>query len=92
MALDLSEEFHHNRVTIRSSQTGGINPSIRHMYSDERKVRHCLQLLEKLKLENLITHRYHLEDIQSAYEQIDNDPSEIIQVAITYDGIEGAKI
>ncbi|MEK0314604.1 zinc-dependent alcohol dehydrogenase [Cohnella sp. 56] len=90
-ALDLSEEFHHNRVTIRSSQTGGINPSIRHMYSDERKVRHCLQLLEKLKLENLVTHRYDLEDIQSAYEQIDQDPSEIIQVAITYDRVEGAE-
>lgn len=91
-ALDLSEEFHHNRVTIRSSQTGGINPSIRHMYADERKVRHCVQLLEKLKLDNLITHRYPLEDIQSAYEQIDLDPSEIIQVAITYDGIEGAEL
>lgn len=83
-ALDLSEEFHHNRITLRSSQTGSIAPDIAHLYNDERKVRNCIKLLEKLKLENLITHRVPLDDIQQAYEKIDQAPNEIIQVAITY--------
>ena len=88
-AIDLSEEFHHNRITVRSSQTGSVAPGIAHMYNYERKVRTCIELLGKLKLEQLITHKVHLDDIQSAYMKIDTDPSDIIQIAITYDDARG---
>ena len=83
-ALDMSEEFHHNRVTIKCSQTGAINPSIRHMWDNERKTKMCVKLLEKLNIQNLITHRFKYEDVASAYELIDSNPQEIIQVVITY--------
>lgn len=83
-SLDLSEEFHHNRVTIRSSQTVHISPDISHMYNNDRKLKNVTALLEKLSLENLITHRVPLDHIQEAYHLIDTDPSDIIQVAITY--------
>jgi threonine dehydrogenase-like Zn-dependent dehydrogenase len=82
--LDLSEEFHHNRVTLRSSQTGAVNPGIRHQWNDARKVKVVLELLSKLELDSLITHRIRFEDVATAYEMIDEHPSNIIQVALTY--------
>jgi threonine dehydrogenase-like Zn-dependent dehydrogenase len=82
--LDLSEEFHHNRISIRSSQAGGTNPAIRHMWDGKRKEDTCLKLLDLLKLDNLITHRIPYEHIAEAYEMIDQNPSETIQVLVTY--------
>lgn len=84
IVMDLSEEFHHNRVAIRSSQTGNLDPSIRHMWNDQRKTETVLELLSKLSLENLITHRIPFDNIPLAYEKIDHDPSDIIQYSVTY--------
>lgn len=83
-SLMLSDEFHHNRITIRSSQTGNIDPKIRHMWDNERKEKICLDLLSKLELENLITHKIPFEDATIAYEMIDRLDKDIIQVVLTY--------
>ena len=83
-ALDLSEEFHHNRITLRCSQTGGINPSIRHMWDNERKNAACIEILKKLDIDSLITHRIPYDDAAKAYETVDLHPEEVIQVLLTY--------
>lgn len=82
-ALDLSEEFHHNRVSIKCSQTCTIDPQISHMWTHDRKVKSCLELLGKLKLDNLIN-KIPFDDVASAYEMVDKDPKDIIQVVLTY--------
>lgn len=82
--LDLSEEFHHNRITIRSSQTCYIDPQITHMWDNDRKVKTCIELLGKLKLDNLITHRIPYDNVASAYKMIDKDPKDVIQAVLTY--------
>lgn len=82
--MDLSEEFHHNRVSIKCSQMGSINSEFRHMWDFKRREKTCLELLGKLKLGNLITHRIPYDEISSAYEMIDKNPSDIIQVVLTY--------
>ncbi|MCC3372322.1 zinc-binding alcohol dehydrogenase [Cohnella sp. REN36] len=83
-ALELSEEFHHNRIRIRSSHTARTSPSINHMWNSERKRDQGLELLEKLRLENLITHKIRFDDIALAYETIDQRPETVIQIALTY--------
>ncbi|MDF2923563.1 MAG: adh 4 [Paenibacillaceae bacterium] len=83
-SLNLAEEFHHNRITIRSSQTGGINPEIRHMWNHQRKEAACLELLSRLKLDNLITTVIPYGEIARAYEEIDRNPGDIIQVVLKY--------
>ena len=82
--LNLSEEFHHNRISINCSQTGAINPSIRHMWDYKRKEETCLKLLEQLKFDNLITHKIPYENLAKAYEMIDSNDKDIIQVVLTY--------
>mgnify|MGYP002408773811 CR=1 FL=1 len=82
--LNLSEEFHHNRITLRSSQTCMIDPAISQMWNDERKKETCIELLSKLKIDNLITYRIPFEDAAKAYELIDLHPEELIQVILTY--------
>lgn len=82
--INLSEEFHHNRIILRSSQSGNSDPSIRGMWDHGRKVKACIRLLSQLKIDNLITHRIPFEKVSEAYEMIDKDPSELIQVVLTY--------
>lgn len=84
IGLDLSEEFHHNRVSIKCSQTGAVSPEISHMWNDKRKEKVCLDLLSKLNLENIITHEIPFENVAEAYEMIDKDPKDIIQIVLTY--------
>jgi Threonine dehydrogenase and related Zn-dependent dehydrogenases len=84
-ALDLSEEFHHNRVTIRSSQTNEINPEIRHMWNHDRKRQACVDLLGKLKLDNLITHRIAYDQVAEAYAMVDNKRPDVIQTLLVYE-------
>lgn len=83
-ALDLSEEFHHNRIAVRCSQSGNINPSIRHMWDYARKERTCLALLGRLKLENMITHKVPYANIADAYREIDLKPEGVIQAILAY--------
>ncbi|THF80346.1 zinc-dependent alcohol dehydrogenase [Cohnella fermenti] len=82
--LNLAEEFHHNRITLKSSQTSRINPDIRHMWDHKRKEETCLSLLARLKLDNLITHRIPYEQAADAYRMIDSHADDIIQVVLTY--------
>lgn len=82
--LDLSEEFHHNRVGIKQSQTNHVDPAFRHLWDDKRRAQACLSILQSLKLDNLITHKIPYSDISKAYEIVDNDPEQVIQVVVTY--------
>jgi len=81
--LDLSEEFHHNRVTIRCSQTGGINPEIRHIWDNEKRDETITNILSRLKLDNLIT-KISYDNLTDAYKMIDQNPGDVIQVVLTY--------
>jgi threonine dehydrogenase-like Zn-dependent dehydrogenase len=83
--LNLSEEFHHNRVTVKSSQTSWINPEIRHMWNHDRKKQTCAELLSTMQLGNLITHMIPYDQIADAYEIIDKDPRDVIQIVIQYE-------
>jgi len=82
--LNLAEEFHHNRVAIRCSQMVWINPKIRHMWDTERRKQTCVELIQKLKLGNLITDIIPYDKVASAYELVDKHPADIIQVVLKY--------
>lgn len=82
--LDLSEEFHHNRIGIKQSQTNNIDPAIKNLWDDKRRTESCLKILKGLKLDNLITHKIPYDEVASAYEIVDTHPEKAIQVLITY--------
>ncbi len=82
--IDLSEEFHHNRIKLRCSQTGGINPALSYTWDRPRRQKACMDILQKLKLDNIITNVFDYEDAAKAYEMIENEPEEIIQAVFKY--------
>lgn len=82
--VDLSEEFHHNRLGIKQSQTNFVDPSLRHLWDYNRRVETCLTIMKQLKFDNLVTHRIPYSDVAKAYQIVDQHPEEVIQVVITY--------
>jgi threonine dehydrogenase-like Zn-dependent dehydrogenase len=81
--LVLSGEFHHNRVHIRSSQVGRINPLLVN-WSLERRGRTALDLLWRLKVEEMITARFRPEQAAEAYRAVDQGEDPPLQAVFTY--------
>lgn len=82
--LLLSEEFHHNRVTIKCSQTNYTAPEFAHLWTLERKREQCMQLLQKLKLDNVVTNVFPFEKINEAFAMVDENPQDVIQCVLEY--------
>lgn len=81
--VNLSEEFHHNRIGIKQSQTGAVDPSFSNLWNYGRRVETCIEILRHLKTDNLMD-RFIYEDIAKAYRIIDKEPGQVIQVMLTY--------
>lgn len=82
--LFLGEEFHYNRIKLISSQSGGINPVLSGRWDCVRRIKETISLLDELNLQPLITHRIPFSEIASAYEILDKNPDEAMQVVLTY--------
>lgn len=82
--LFLGEEFHHNRIRLRSSQAIGVNSELWPRWTVERRREVALELLPHLKTSELISHTYPFEKVAEAYEMIDKHPEEIMQVVLKY--------
>jgi 2-desacetyl-2-hydroxyethyl bacteriochlorophyllide A dehydrogenase len=83
-SLDLGGEFHHNRVRIRSSQVGEVNPDLGPLWSTERRGDMALGLLNVLELDPLFTHRFPIELAADAYDCVDQLEEGLVQCLFTY--------
>ncbi len=84
-ALALSDEFHHNRITVRCSQVGGIAPELGATHSLARRAGHVRGSFAELELEPLLTDAVPLREAARAYDLIDRHGDRTIQVVLTYD-------
>ena len=85
-ALALSDEFHHNRITIRSSQVGGIAPELSATHSLSRRAEQIMDWFGELELDRLLTTFIPFDAASDAYDLIDLRGEEAIQVVLRYDG------
>jgi len=83
-SLDLSAEFHHNRVRILSSQSAAISPELGPLWTLERRRDQVRRWLSELDLAPLISHRIPFAQASSAYELLDTAPERAMQVVLTY--------
>jgi 2-desacetyl-2-hydroxyethyl bacteriochlorophyllide A dehydrogenase len=86
-ALRLGEEWHHNRVTMVSSQRGWGNPHRDAPAWDRARLRRtALRLLGSgaLDVSAFITHRFAYERAADAYALIDQHPAEVLKVVLEY--------
>lgn len=82
--LYLADEFHHNRIGLKQSQSAHINPAFSNTYDLVRRNEICWEILQKLSLDNLMT----VADYDTApemYKIIDEHADDVIQVVFRYD-------
>ena len=82
--LNLSGEFHHNRVRIHASQVDDVNPGLGPLWSTERRMSAALSLLNTLELDPLFTHRFPVDQAAEAYRCVDDLREGLIQCVLTY--------
>ena len=80
--IDLGGRFHRNRISLISSQVSTISPDLTGRWTKQRRMGRVLRLLPELQLEELITHRVPLEQAGRAFELVDKNPAESLQVVL----------
>jgi len=83
--MSLGEEFHHNRVQLISSQSFGVHPEVSDRWGPARRTKAVMATLPKLDLAPMITHRFKFAEAAKAFELVDKNPQEVLQVILEYD-------
>lgn len=84
VSLDLGGHFHRGRVRLRSSQVGGMNPEMAARWDRERRTRTVLDLLPKLRLREMVSHRLPFEEAPEAYRMLDRSIGDAVQFVFEY--------
>jgi 2-desacetyl-2-hydroxyethyl bacteriochlorophyllide A dehydrogenase len=84
VSLPLGGSFHRGRVRIVSSQVGSLDPALAPRWDRARRQALARELLGRLQLAPLITHRIPFEQAAEAYALVYRHPEEVVQVILTY--------
>lgn len=84
VTLALGGRFHRGRVRVRSSQVGRLNPELSPRWDRERRTGAVLDLLPRLWLEPLISHRIPFREGPEAYRMLDERPGDFVQAVFVY--------
>ena len=82
--LSLGGPFHRRRLRIVSSQVSTIDAALQPRWSHGRRLALARDLLPRLELKSLVSHRFPIDQAASAYALIDAHPEETVQVVLTY--------
>jgi 2-desacetyl-2-hydroxyethyl bacteriochlorophyllide A dehydrogenase len=86
--LMLGGAFHRRRLKILSTQVGSIDGALQPRWSYQRRTALVRDLLPRLELSSLISHRLPIERAAEAYALVDQHPDQVTQVVLTYsDGL-----
>lgn len=83
-SLDLGGRFHRNRIQIISSQVSTIAPHLRGRWDKPRRLTAAWRMVAQIAPDRWITHRFPVAQAPDAYPLLDQQPSETIQVILTY--------
>lgn len=83
-ALKLSDEFHHNRISIKCSQVAGIAPELSATHDIVRRTENVLAAFGELQLSSLLTTAVPFNEAVQAYRLIDQHNEEIVQAVLSY--------
>lgn len=82
--LALGGAFHRRRLRLVSSQVSTLDPTLSPRWNRERRTDLVRTLLTELALEDLISHRLPFRAAASAYELLETNPEECLQVVLDY--------
>lgn len=82
--IDLGGSFHRSRIKLISSQVSTVSPDLSGRWDKARRFEVVWKALGMVKPEKWITHRFPIEKAAKAYELLDQNPAETIQVIFEY--------
>ena len=82
--MDLGGRFHRNRIKLISSQVSTLNPILQGRWNKERRFNASWEMLSRIKPTRFITHQFPIEEAAQAYQLLDNNPQDVIQVIFDY--------
>jgi 2-desacetyl-2-hydroxyethyl bacteriochlorophyllide A dehydrogenase len=82
--IDLGGAFHRSRIKLISSQVSTIAPELSGRWDKARRFDAAWKALERVKPEKWITQRFSIEAAKEAYQLLDENPQETIQILLTY--------
>ena len=82
--IDLGGTFHRSRIKLISSQVSTISPKLSGRWDKARRFEVAWDALERIQPQKWITHRFPIEDAAKAYQLLDKNPQETIQVMFMY--------
>lgn len=83
-SLDLGGAFHRSRITIVPSQVSTLAPELSARWTKSRRIEVAWDRLRELKPSRLVSHRLTLSDASRAYELLDRQPDQALQVLLSY--------
>ena len=85
VTLELGGHFHRGRIRLRSSQVGRLDPALSPRWDRARRTALVMELLPRLRLAELISHRIPFGQAPEAYRLIDERPEETMQVVLMHE-------
>jgi threonine dehydrogenase-like Zn-dependent dehydrogenase len=82
--LELGGRYHRSQMQIISSQVSHIAPQWSGRWTKARRLDVAWAMLGRHRPERLITHRFSLSKAAEAYQLLDQNPAELLQVVFTY--------
>ncbi len=82
--VSLGHAFHRSRIKLISSQVSTIAPELSGRWDKARRFDVAWKALERIRPDKWITHQFPIEKAAEAYQLLDENPQETIQVLITY--------
>lgn len=82
--IDLGGRFHRSRIQLISSQVSTIAPALQTRWDHRRRMAFAMQLLQTIQPMQFITHRVPYTQAAQAYQRVDEQPNETLQVVLTW--------
>ncbi len=82
--LDLGGHFHRARIRLISSQVSTLAPEVSGRWTKARRFRVAWNALADIQPSRFITHHFPLQHAAPAYQLLDQNPEDAIQVVFTY--------
>jgi len=83
--VELGGRFHRSRIQLISSQVSSIAPEFNSRWTKKRRFDVAWEMMRQLKPSRFITHRFSINEAARAYQLLDQNPAEVIQIILTYD-------
>ena len=76
--------FHRSRMQLISSQVSTIDPALSGRWTKPRVLELARRFLEEIRPSELITHTFPFAEAEKAYELLDRNPGDCLQVILAY--------